>query len=76
MSDAADTMKPETLEQVGEALYGAMWRTALAQHLGINERTVRRWSAGTSPIPDGVGADVRKLVRDRISKLASLAEKL
>jgi hypothetical protein len=69
-------MKPETLEQVGEALYGAQWRTALAKHLGLNERTVRRWSAGTSPIPDGVPADVRKLVRDRISKLASLAEKL
>jgi hypothetical protein len=69
-------MKPEALEQVGEALYGAQWRTALAQQLGINERTVRRWSAGTSPIPDGVAVDVRKLVRDRISKLASLAEKL
>jgi hypothetical protein len=69
-------MKADTLEQVGQALYGAMWRTALGEALGVNERTIRRWSSGESPIPDGVSADVRKLVHDRISKLASLAEKL
>ena len=29
-----------------------------AHILGVNERTVRRWESGTSPIPAGVAAEV------------------
>lgn len=33
----------------------------LAAHLGVEGRTVRRWEAGTSAIPDGVRAEMEHL---------------
>ena len=35
------------LRTVGEALYGLRWQCAIARELGVNDRTVRRWVAGT-----------------------------
>lgn len=34
---------------------------ALALLLGVQDRTVRRWEAGTTPIPDGARLDVEQL---------------
>ncbi|MEP7763922.1 helix-turn-helix domain-containing protein [Sanguibacter sp. 25GB23B1] len=33
----------------------------LAEHLGVQSRTLRRWEAGMSPIPDGVGEALEEL---------------
>jgi hypothetical protein len=33
---------------------GERWQTALAEYLGVADRTVRRWVAGESPVPDHV----------------------
>lgn len=41
-------------------LYGAArWQTALARELQVNDRTVRRWVAGQSPVPRPVAHCVR-----------------
>jgi hypothetical protein len=44
-------MTSQQLTKIGEALYGPSWRAALAQALGV----VRRWAAGQSDIPEGLG---------------------
>ena len=33
----------------------------LAVHLGVEGRTIRRWEAGTSPIPEGVREEIERL---------------
>jgi hypothetical protein len=41
-------------------LYGAgRWQTALAKEIRVNDRTVRRWAAGDSPVPQSVAHAVR-----------------
>jgi hypothetical protein len=45
-------LTPATLNRIGTALYGGYWQTQLADALGVNQRTVRRWVAGDLPIPD------------------------
>ena len=44
------------LAEIGEALYGERWQTALAHELGVADRTVRRWVAGDSPVPPCVAS--------------------
>ena len=44
-------------------LYGARrWQTALSREIQVNDRTVRRWAAGASPIPQSVALCVRLMV--------------
>jgi DNA-binding transcriptional regulator YiaG len=33
----------------------------LADHLGVTGRSVRRWEAGTAPVPDGVRVELEQL---------------
>lgn len=68
----------DALRAVGEALYGPMWQTPLAEALEVSDRTVRRWAAslGESPVPDGVWADIAKLCAKRGKALVKLAETL
>jgi hypothetical protein len=51
-------MTSQQLTKIGEALFGPAWRAALAEALGVAERTVRRWAAGQSDIPEGLGRDL------------------
>ena len=69
-------MTPALFNKIGEALYGPSWRNALADALGVAERTVRRWQDGTSAIPDGIRDDLAKLCRKHSVDLAKLAEQL
>ena len=55
----------EQLTAIGNALYGQQWQSALARALGVVDRTMRRWVAGESPIPTGIIADLRRLLRER-----------
>jgi hypothetical protein len=65
----------DTLRLCGETLYGARWRRDLASTLGVSERTVLRWIAGDSPIPDIAGALDRALAT-RARKLDQIREQL
>jgi hypothetical protein len=40
------------LKEVGEALYGSRWQSELARRIGISDRSVRRWVAGTDDVSD------------------------
>lgn len=43
------------LRKVGKELFGRWgWQTRMAEELGVNISTVKRWLAGTTPIPTPV----------------------
>lgn len=58
--------------QYGEALYGPRFQRELAQALGVNERTMRRWLAGDTTPPDGVLGDLKAIVAEKIETLKKL----
>jgi predicted transcriptional regulator len=64
------------LEEAGEALYGTRWQTELARDLGVTDRTIRRWHAGTTDMPRGVYVDLLRLTQERGATLHGLAQKL
>ncbi|MGJ4908855.1 hypothetical protein [Bradyrhizobium sp. HKCCYLS2033] len=47
------------LRDVGERLYGASWQAQLSATLGVSERSLRRWLAGTDRVPRGVWAELK-----------------
>lgn len=65
-----------TLATVGEALFGPLWQTPISQALDVSDRTVRRWAAGDTPVPDGVWSDIAGLCAARGKSLSKWAEKL
>ena len=53
-------MKPSELSKLGIQLFGEWgWQTRLAEALGVDGSTVRRWISGAVPIPNPVAAAVR-----------------
>jgi DNA-binding transcriptional regulator YdaS (Cro superfamily) len=64
------------LVECGEALYGPQWQSALARDLGVADRTVRRWVAGTSEVPAGLYVDLLRLTQERAAVLDALAPRL
>jgi hypothetical protein len=74
--DKGMRMTPELLRQAGEALYGPQWHKPLANDLGIADRTIRRWIAGSFPIPAAIGQELADHCRKRGAALASLEEAL
>lgn len=51
-------MSKELLKRVGTFIYGEEWQAPLARDIGVNERSMRRWVAGTDEIPRGVWRDL------------------
>lgn len=51
-------LSKELLKQIGENWYGEQWQAPLARDLSVGERSMRRWAAGTDPIPQGVWRDI------------------
>jgi predicted transcriptional regulator len=64
------------LVESGEALYGPRWQTEVARDLGVADRTVRRWAAGTTEMPRGAYVDLLRLVTERRAVLDALATRL
>jgi hypothetical protein len=64
------------LEQIGHALHGQQWQSALARDLDVADRTVRRWLAGESSVPRGAMDELRQLCLKRSSELAALASQI
>lgn len=57
---------PELLRAIGGALFGPRWQTDLAHHLGVNDRTVRRWLSGQDEPRPGVWDDLEQLLAERM----------
>ena len=69
-------MTPALFSKIGEALYGPSWRAALADKLGVSEKSVRRWANGIYRIPEELPAELSKLCREHSEKLATIADQL
>jgi hypothetical protein len=46
------------LRQIGEELYGPTWQADLSRAIGVSDRSMRRWAAGTDEIPEGAWSDI------------------
>jgi predicted transcriptional regulator len=68
-------MTTPLLAEVGLALYGPQWQSALARDLGVSDRTIRRWAAGQEH-PPTVYDEMLKLVSGRYRVLRALASTL
>ncbi len=64
------------LAECGAALYGERWQSPLARDLGVADRTVRRWVAGTSDVPAGLYVDLLRLTQERAATLDALSQRL
>lgn len=56
----------------GQSLFGSNWHGDMSRRLGVNLRTVERWSKGQSRISPGVWSDLLKMLADRQAELARL----
>ncbi len=46
------------LRQIGEELYGQTWQADLSRAIGVSDRSMRRWAAGTDEIPEGIWREI------------------
>lgn len=69
-------MTLDLLTKAGEALYGPRWQSELARDLDVDDRTMRRWVAGDSPVPSGVAVDLLRLLTERASDIDDLIPKI
>lgn len=64
-SDGYKNMSPSELRDAGVELYGDHgWQTRIAESLGVDGSTVRRWVSGAVAIPNPVAAAVRCWLRE------------
>lgn len=53
-------MTPQQLAEIGVELYGdRAWQTRMAEALGVDGSTVRRWVSGAVPVPTTAAAALR-----------------
>lgn len=64
------------LARCGACLYGERWQSPLARDLGVSDRSVRAWMAGTRSIPEGVWGDLRRLLQERVIESRGLLGEL
>lgn len=45
-------MSPDLIRRIGETLYGPLWRSRLAEEIGVDRRTIHYWTSGVfGPVP-------------------------
>jgi hypothetical protein len=62
-----EALTSKDLISAGERLYGPHWRQPLAWALQVDIATLRRWTAGTVPVP-GPAALAIRLMLERLSR--------
>lgn len=58
-------MTADELKSAGRELFGHGWQTRLAEQLGVDGSTVRRWVSGAVPVPNPAAAAIRAFLRIR-----------
>ena len=56
-------MTADELKSAGRELFGHGWQTRLAEQLGVDGSTVRRWVSGAVPVPNPAAAAIRAFLR-------------
>lgn len=65
-------LTPHRLCQIGEALYGPRWMSAVAADLHVTYQTVWNWSRPGATVPDDVVVRLRRIFRERFTRARSL----
>lgn len=60
-------MSPSELIEAGERLYGQHWRQPLADLLGVDISTLRRWATAEKAVPKPVALALRLLMEKQSS---------
>jgi DNA-binding transcriptional regulator YdaS (Cro superfamily) len=58
-------MSADELKEAGRALFGHGWQTRLAEQLGVDGSTVRRWVSGAVPVPNPAAVAIRAFLTIR-----------
>lgn len=69
-------MTPDLFCRIGEALYGANWKGAMADDLQIGLRTIQRWASGENAIPNHVKSPLSGLIYGMEDRLRALRNTL
>ncbi|MFO1189261.1 MAG: hypothetical protein U1E97_06660 [Alphaproteobacteria bacterium] len=65
------------LTRLGTALFGPRWQSSLARAIGVSDRTVRHWVAGSRPVPPDAIARAREcLIEDRVARALAAIDEL
>lgn len=68
-------MSAELLERTGRALYGQQWQSDLARDIGVSDRTVRNWAAGTA-MKASAWAQIQDICLERVGELATVVKEM
>lgn len=60
-------MNADELKEAGRELFGHGWQTRLAERLGVDGSTVRRWVSGAVPVPNPAAVAIRCFLHIRRS---------
>jgi plasmid maintenance system antidote protein VapI len=69
-------MDQALFREVGAALHGPSWQTALAASLGVSARTIRYIASGARPIPRDMETRLAHLLYDHRKTIDALARRL
>jgi len=57
-------MSKTELKRLGTALFGKDWQSPLSRKIGVSDRTVRYWAAGTRKVPGPAAMAIRALAKE------------
>lgn len=69
-------MSTPTLAEIGQSLWGPLWRGDMRDELFLSERTIRRVANGHAPIPAGIKAELAARLRKEARRLDEMAAAL
>lgn len=68
------------LKLAGQALYGERWQKPLSRDLGVSDRMIRYWAAGSHDLPTDIADRLLAALRQRSVKvgdvIATIEQKL
>lgn len=71
--DRTATLTRAQLEAIGTACFGNRWQTDIAEAVGVNDKTVRRWLSGESAMSPEMSRKLLSVLYARAEALAALA---
>ena len=64
----------ELIKSVGPALFGRNWQSELADWLGVNRRTIRRWMSGEDEPRAVMWTELLDITQERHAQLSEMIE--
>jgi hypothetical protein len=63
------------LGEVGQALWGPVWKGAMAEAVRHQKSAVSDWASGRMPVPAGVWSELKEIMRRRRHELDNLVRR-